>query len=347
MPKPTHILVIRLSAMGDVAMTLPVLRVFLATYPQVKITVVSKAFFKPLFTELPNVHFFSAEVNGKHKGLKGILKLAKELNKEGVDGVADLHNVLRSKIIKTYFRLKKIPTAEIDKGRAEKRALTNRNNKRFIQLPTTVERYAKVFETLGFPVDLHQHQFPKRKELLPSLMPFIDASYKKHIGIAPFAAFEGKMYPLSLMEEVIQWFDAAKETQIFLFGGGRQETEKLQLLSEKYPSVKNMAGILCFKEELSLISNLDAMLAMDSGNAHIAAIYNVPTITLWGVTHPYAGFYPFGQPAENALLADRSKFPLIPTSIYGNTFPKGYEKAIQTITPQAIIQKMVFVLEKN
>jgi len=347
MPKPTHILVIRLSAMGDVAMTLPVLRVFSATYPLVKITVVSIAFFKPLFTELPNVHFFSAEVNGKHKGIKGVLKLARELDKEGIDGVADLHNVLRSKLIKTYFRVNNIPTAEIDKGRAEKRALTRKNNKHFVPLSTTIERYAIVFETLGFPVDLHQHQFPKRKELLPSLSPFIDSAYKNHIGIAPFAAFEGKMYPLALMEEVIQWFDATKETQIFLFGGGKQETEKLQLLAEKFPSVINMSGILCFKEELSLISNLDIMLAMDSGNAHLAAIYNIPTITLWGVTHPYAGFYPFGQLEENALLADRSKFPLIPTSIYGNRFPKGYEKAIQTITPQEVIKKMVSILEKN
>ncbi len=254
---------------------------------------------------------------------------------------------MRSKIIKTYFRLKNIPTAEIEKGRAEKRALTSKNNKRFIQLPTTVERYAKGFETLGFPVDLDQHQFPKRKELLPSLLPFIDSAYKTHIGIAPFAAFEGKMYPLDWMEEVIQWFDATKEMQVFLFGGGKQETEKLQLLAEKYPCVMHIAGVLRFEEELSLISNLDAMLAMDSGNAHLAAIYNIPTVTLWGVTHPYAGFYPFNQPAENALLADREKFPLIPTSIYGNKFPKDYEKAIQTILPQAIIQKMVSVLEKN
>jgi hypothetical protein len=66
----------------------------------------------------------------------------------------------------------------------------------------------------------------------------------------------------------------------------------------------------------------------------------VPVITLWGVTHPYAGFYPFQQPAENALLADREKYPLIPTSIYGNKAPEEYEKALQTITPDQVVAKI-------
>jgi len=197
------------------------------------------------------------------------------------------------------------------------------------------------------PVDMEQHQFPKRKEISPKLIPLIDHSYKHHIGIAPFAAFKGKMYPLELMEAVIQQLDAAGETQIFLFGGGQAEIEKLSAISKKYPSVITMAGALSFQEELTLIANLDAMVAMDSGNAHLSAIYGVPTITLWGVTHPFAGFYPFGQPLENALLADREKFPLIPTSVYGNKLPAGYENAMKTITPQQVVDKIKRVIAEN
>ncbi len=344
--KPTHLAIIRLSALGDVAMTVPVLRVFSATYPQVKITVVSKEFYKPLFDEFPEVSFFPAEIKDKHKGIHGMLKLAKELKEEGVTAIADLHNVLRSKILVTYFQFKKIPTAQIDKGRKEKKALTRLKNKEFKQLPTTFERYATVFENLGFPIDLSRHEFPKRKEIPPKLLPIVDKTYKNRIGIAPFAAFEAKMYPLGLMEEVISKLDSEKQTQIFLFGGGAREIELLNTITEKYDSVVNMAGVLTFEQELSLIANLDLMLAMDSGNAHLAAIYNVSTVSLWGVTHPYAGFYPFGQPAESALLADRVEFPLIPTSIYGNQFPEGYEKAITSITPQQIVEKIKDVLNK-
>ena len=62
------------------------------------------------------------------------------------------------------------------------------------------------------------------------------------------------------------------------------------------------------------------------------------------MTHPYAGFYPYLQPKENALLADRERYPLIPTSVYGKKYPKGYEKAIETITIEEIIAKTEAIL---
>lgn len=337
-------MVIRLSALGDVAMSVPVLRVLCATYPRLKITFLSKPFHKPLFDELPTIAFYPAEVNKEHKGIGGLLKLAGSLREEGIGGVADIHNVLRSKIMGAYFKMKGIPVAKIDKGRSEKKTLTRSKNKNFKQLKTSVERYADVFEKLGFPIDLEQHSFPLRKEIPPKVIPLFDKTYKKHIGIAPFAAHEGKMYPLHLMEKVISQLDLEENTQMFLFGGGKAEVETLTAIAQKYSSVTNLAGELSFDQELAMISNLDAMLAMDSGNAHLAAIYGVPTITLWGVTHPYAGFYPFGQPAENALFADREKFPLIPTSIYGNKLPEGYEKAMESIPPKAVVEKLNAIL---
>ena len=85
------------------------------------------------------------------------------------------------------------------------------------------------------------------------------------------------------------------------------------------------------------MQQLTLMLAMDSGNAHMAALMGIKVLTLWGVTHPYSGFKPFNQPMEYCLVANREKFPKIPTSVYGNRYPKGYEKAIETITEEAII----------
>lgn len=297
-----------------------------------------------MFEEFPNVHFFPAEVKGKHKGIKGLLSLARELKKEEVDAVADIHNVLRSNVMNAFFKLNGIEAAKIDKGRAEKKALTRARNKIFQPLKTTVERYAEVFEKLGFPIDMEQHIFPVRKEIPPKMIPLFDKTYKKHLGIAPFAAHQGKMYPLDLMKEVIAQLDSEKNIQIFLFGGGKKEVELLKEIAQKHSSVTNLAGELSFDQELAMISNLDAMLAMDSGNAHLAAIYDVPTITIWGMTHPYAGFYPYNQPAENALLADRERFPLIPTSIYGNKLPEGYEKAMESISPITVVEKLNFIL---
>ncbi len=343
MKHPSHILVIRLSAMGDVAMTVPVLRVLTQTYPDLKLTVLSRLFFEPLFEGIPNLDFIEADVYGKHKRL-GLIKLAKEAKGSGIDAVADLHNVIRSKIITEYLKFKGLKTASIDKGRAEKKALVNAAGRDISQLKTTPQRYADVFEKLGFPLDLNNYFPPNRKALAPKLNGFIGVEPKKLIGIAPFAAHEGKMYPLNLMEEVIAKLDASEKYRIFLFGGGKKEIEKLKKLESPFANVVNVAGKLNFDEELSLISNLDLMLSMDSGNGHLAAIYGMPVITLWGVTHPYAGFGPFIQPENHQLVSNREKYPLIPTSIYGNKFPKDYEEVMKTISPETVVLKIREVL---
>ena len=107
----------------------------------------------------------------------------------------------------------------------------------------------------------------------------------------------------------------------------------------------NLAGLTSFENELTIMSQLDAMIAMDSGNGHLAALYGVPVITLWGNTHPYAGFAPYGQPEKNQLTVDREKFPLVPTSIFGNKVVKGYKKATSSIKVKAVVSRLKKVLE--
>ncbi len=343
MKTPNHILVLRLSAMGDVAMTVPVLRVLAQTYPELRITLISRPAFAPLFEDIPNLTFLEADVYGKHKGT-GLLTLAKQAKKMQVDAVADLHNVIRSKVITNYLSVQGVRTAAIDKGRKEKKALVRKNNKKFRQLKSTHQRYAEVFAELGLPVQLSDHRFPERRPLTPRLHSLIGKEPKKCIGIAPFAAYKSKAYPFEKMKQVMQGLDEKEQYRIFLFGGGEEEISILKDVELEFTSVTNIAGNLTFDEELGLISNLDLMISMDSGNGHLAAMFGIPVITLWGVTHPFAGFTPFGQPEGNSLLADREQFPLIPTSVYGNKYPTGYDKAIASISPETVLSKALEIL---
>ncbi|GAA0714414.1 glycosyltransferase family 9 protein [Aquimarina litoralis] len=333
-----HILVIRLSAMGDVAMTVPVLRAFRAAYPNVKITVLTRKFFEPIFSDIENVDVYHADVTGKHKGIFGLSKLSKELRRTGITAVADLHNVLRSNVLKNFFALRGIKVVQIDKGRAEKKALTRSENKEFKQLKTTHQRYADVFEKLGYPIDLDHHSFPEKAALTPEIVELTKNSGKKWLGIAPFAQYQSKVYPLELLIEVIEKLNSENTYEILMFGGGKKEIAILNNIESKYQNVINVAGKLSFEDELKLIGNLDGMLSMDSGNAHLAAMFGIPTITLWGVTHPFAGFMPFGQPMENAILPNLAKYDQIPTSIYGNKFPPGYEKVMYSIQPETVVE---------
>lgn len=335
---PKHILVIRLSAMGDVAMSVPVLRAFTKVYPEIKLTILTRQFFTPFFRDLDNVTVFSPNLKGKHKGVLGIYKLSKELKVLDINAVADLHNVLRTKILKAFFF--GIPFIQIDKGRAEKKALVLGEN--FTPLKTTHLRYVDVFRQLGFPIDISNPIFPEKRKLSNTLKNLIGDRSKPQIGIAPFAAYESKMYPLSAMKSVIS--ELTKDYTILLFGGGKKEIAQLNGIENMLGNVINVAGKLSLEEELDVISNLDVMLSMDSGNAHIAAMLGVKVITIWGVTHPYAGFGPFNQPKDYALLADRVQFPKIPTSIYGNKYPQGYKEAAGSIAPDTIITKIKTVI---
>jgi len=342
-----HILVIRLSAMGDVAMTAVVIKALIAQHPNVKVTVLSRAFLEPLFKDLPNVNFYNADTTGKHKGLKGIYTLYRELKTLHIDAVADLHNVMRSKILSLFFSGTK--TATLDKGRAEKKALTRAKNKVFKQLKTTHERYADVFKALGYSIDLSKVEFSKPKKLTTNLQNIVGelSEPTRLIGIAPFAQHAAKTYPIDLMDEVIEKLSVKANRKIVLFGGGAKETAILSALADKYASVILicLAGKVKLREELLLISNLNCMLSMDSGNGHFAALYGVPVVTIWGATHPYAGFAPFGQDINNTVTPDLNKFPLLPTSIYGNKLVEGYENVMRTISPNTILTKINQTLE--
>ena len=228
-----HILVIRLSALGDVAMTVPVLRAFVNQHPNVRITVVSKAFLKPLFNDIKNVEFYTADVNGKHKGVFGIFKLYKELQQKKITHIADLHNVLRSKILRFFFRFGNKKIAAIDKGRAEKKALTRSKNKIFKQLKTTHQRYADVLCKLGYPVDLSKPFTLEKKLISKNCIKITGLKENTWIGIAPFAAFKSKIYPIELMEQVIDKL-TSKGIKIVLFGGGKKEITILNALEKKY-----------------------------------------------------------------------------------------------------------------
>ena len=331
--------------MGDVAMIVPVLRAFSVQYPQAKITVVSRSFFKPFFSDIENLHFFEIDVKQKHKGFIGLLRLFSELKQHNITHFADLHNVLRSKIVRSLFRFTGIPVAFVNKARKEKKELTRLENKIFKPLKPMTERHAEVFRQLGFPIDLNQPVFPKKTILSQEILSISGEKNVVWIGIAPFAQYDSKVYPLDLMQEVIDILANQKQYKIFLFGGGATEIIKLKQLQKQHSNVILVAGNLSFQQELALISNLDLMVSMDSGNGHIAAMLGVKVLTIWGATHPYAGFVPFNQPIENSLIPDRNQFPGLPTSIYGNKKVAGYENAMRSIAPTKIVSSVQSLLE--
>jgi len=324
--------------MGDVAMTVPVIKNVLAQNPSLQITVVSNAFLQPLFEGLERCHFFPAFLTEQHNGMAGIYRLFKELNSlTTFDAIVDLHSVLRSHLLVALFKLKGFKTAAIDKGRDEKKALARKEEKVFSQLTSMHERYAAVFRKIGIPVQLRYEEPVYKKKPLPVVLQAVFSSGKKIIAVAPFAQYTDKMYPIEKMKTVVEQLTAANNT-VLLFGGGKQESAILQQWEQDIFSVFNIAGRYSFEVELAIISNVDCMVSMDSANMHLASLFNVPVVSIWGATHPFAGFYGWAQDDKNIVQIDLS---CRPCSVFGNKpCYRGDHACMNRIAEDVIVDKI-------
>lgn len=317
-------------------MTVPVIRLLLQQYPQLRVTFVSVAFVKPLFEGLDRLHFVAADLKGNNKGIRGLYQLYKELSATAsFDAIADLHNVLRTQVLRFFFANKN--TFAIDKGRKEKRELTRQHKKIVRPLPSTFQRYADVFAKLKLPVELNIEKGVLKKE---NLNQNISNSANTTIGIAPFARYAEKMYPYDKMQQVIHLLIAGKNTSVILFGG-KEDAVVLQKTAEENENVSSLAGKLSLKDELDFISRLDVMVSMDSANMHLASLYGVPVVSVWGGTHPFLGFLGWGQSMDNCVQMD---LDCRPSSVFGNKACPNHLACLNGISPFAIVEKVLGVL---
>lgn len=340
MPLPQRIIVTRFSAMGDVAMVASVLKEFCQRYPAVEIIMVSRQFFAPFFDGIKNVKFHPFEPKTVHKGFWGLVRLKKELAQYGADAVADLHFNLRSRVLDVLFSLTGMNVKQLDKGRAEKKALTRKEHKIKRQLRLTVERYADVFRTLGFSIELSHQLTPNLQDVPKGAFSLFGNFERRKIGISPFAQHRYKIFSQHKMAQVIDHL-THNGYDVLLFGGGEEEFQIAQNWTERFPNTYNTIGKFTLREELDIISNLDLMISMDSSGLHMASLMGIRCLSLWGATHPYAGFTGYGQQAADCIQVEH---PDRPSSVYGN-IPcdcNGIE-AIDLITPEMVIEKITAI----
>lgn len=326
-----HIAVVRFSAMGDVAMLFPVLSAVLKQN-DLEVTLFTRPQFVPIFSSLKGLNIHAVDLKNKHAGPLGLWRLAREIKAINPDYFLDLHDVLRTKLIRTFLGMLGVSVRTFDKGRAQKNQRVKHFDPSAPWLLSTHERYAAGFRAVGLKVNLD-----------PDLRPPIKSQKGALIGFAPFAAYPGKTYPLDLAKELCKGL-SQKGYNVLLFGAPGSEAEQLAQVAQDIKNTKAAAGQGTFAQELELISSLDLMIAMDSANGHLAANFGVPVITLWGATHPSLGFMPYGQGPERQLYADRGQYPELPTSVYGNKLPQDYTELMRSIPVSDILSKVTQIL---
>ncbi len=335
MEKGKRLLIIRLSALGDVAMTIPAIYSLAVQYPDLRIDVLTRPFFAQLFINPPsNVQILEADLKGEHKGVGGMVRLLGKLDACRFDGVADLHNVLRSWVIDAFFRLKGKKVVMVDKQRGgRKQALTRKSRQ-----PNFIDRYAGVFAALGYPIDF------SFRSLFSGSCPSLPVSIQHPaIGIAPFARYMNKTYPLPKMQQVVSGL-IEEGFHVYLFGGRGQEAEVLGRWQQDHENCISFAGKYTLVDELAIMNHMEVMITMDSANQHMAALVETNVLSVWGSTTPACGFLGYRQDEGNALYLD---LPCQPCSIAGGeTCPLGHLNCMNQLAPVTLVRKVKQLIEQ-
>lgn len=315
-----RVLILRLSALGDVAMTLPVIYSVARHYPDVEFTLLTRPFFRRLFVDAPSNLSFE---EFKDTSFRGLLQTVKQLRRARFTAVADLHDMLRTRLIRSSVGADRVET--VNKARRLRRELTAGKSREF--QPSYIERYREVFARLGFNAELTFRSL------------FSDSQTPRAgIGIAPFARYATKTYPPEQMEEVARIL-TERGHDVYLFGARGPEAEQLRAWASRNPRLKVLAGTLSIEEELRAISRLQVMISMDSANMHLASLVATPVVSVWGSTIPQCGFLGYGQLPENALWLN---LPCQPCSIAGlPECPLKTTACLKNLTPQAVADKII------
>lgn len=344
--RPRNVLVMRLSALGDVAMTIPVLYPVCRANPDTRFVMLTKKWPASMFHDRPdNLLVLGIDVKTEYKGVMGLRKLASQLRHEyHIDAVADLHNVIRARIISLFMRLHGIPVVHLDKQRARRKALVTHKSDE--PVTPTIERYRDVFRQLGLEAPDSFTRLYDNKPLPVSSLVLDKEPGQRWVAISPFSAHEGKVYPPELMAQVVDQLSQRENYWLFLMGGGKDEKIALRKMVGKRKRVISMAEIKHgFIDEYALLGKCDLMLTMDSANMHLASLMGLKTITIWGATAPACGFLGYGQNASDDIQLDME---CRPCSIYGEHKCRyGDYRCLSKIPADEVVKRVIEAIERK
>ena len=341
-----NVLVMRLSVLGNVAMTIPVLYPVCKANPDTRFIMLTKMWPATMFHDRPaNLKVVDFDVKGNHSGLFGLLRLSAQLFKlYDIDAVADLHNVSGTKIIDAYMKVRGAKVARLDRENPKRKALVSHKSNE----PVTPihDRYRNVFKELGFDApDDFTHLYDGRDwPVSPIVMDKKEG--QRWIAVSPFSSHEHKTYPLDQMEQVIAELTKHENYWVFLMGGGKAEKIALRHIARKYKNVVSMAEVKhTFIDEYALFAKCDLMLTMESANMHLASLVDLQAMTIWGPTSPACGYLGYNQIVEDDIQLD---LPCRPCSITGDKPCKFKDyRCLKNIPPEDIARRVVEAVEYN
>lgn len=322
MNPPRNVLLTRFSALGDVAMTVPVVYGACRANPEVRFVFATRPHMARMFVNAPANLTVEPVDLARWRGPLGLWRLVSSLRRRhGIDTYVDLHDVLRTKAMRLAARLMGLGTVHYDKQRKLRRRLVRGLHG---QLPRPVSgQYAAALAAAGLRPgcafrSLYGNGRAESSAFAAVTVP--KGNGETWVAVAPFAAHPGKRLPIRLVSDLVAALAARPGYKVFVMGFGENEAEATDnCISQAGPhsrSIVNMARAKAgLQAELALMSWCDVMVSADSANMHLASLAALPVVSVWGQTSPLAGFMGHGQSAGMCVQAE---MPCRPCSVYGN-----------------------------
>ena len=326
--KLKKVLIIRLSSLGDILLSTPLIRTFKEKHPQTEIDFLLKGRYKDALIQNPNLNNIFIYPLNKDE----LTKLIGELKHQNYDLVIDLQNNFRSKNLKSFLE---VPKLKFHKRDLEKLLLVYFKINRLKNYPPIPVRYSNTLAKFNLDhngLDLYTNK--KSSDLFKA--------DKNYIGFCPGAKHFTKMWP---MEYYIQLGNILRNEKynVVLFGG--KDDEKIcGEISSRIPGSLNLCNNDDILQTAADMKRCSAIVCNDSGLMHTACAEKIPVLAFWGSTVKEFGFTPYGN--KNIILENNSLSCRPCTHIGKSYCPEGHFKCMLEIKPDIAFTKLNLLLNQ-
>lgn len=320
------IAILRLSSLGDIVLTSPLVDALRHKYHDARIDFVVKKEYAELAERLPGVsHVISIDTSN---GIEGLRKLKHQLRKNEYDIVLDLHNNTRT----IYLRSGLAPYVSVIKKRSYKRLLLVRKKIDFLEnVPDVIGRYFETAFDLGVPDDGKAPRLVKK-------LHFASTQDIFRVALCPGSKHWNKQWPTEYWQRLAQ--ELAEVNVMLEFYGSKSEQPIVNEILKAIPStsqVKDFTGVLPLPKVIDYMARCRIAITNDSGLMHIANAVGIPTISFFGPTVKAFGFAPRAETAQ--ILEVEGLYCRPCTTIGRNDCPEKHFRCMRELTPESVLER--------
>jgi lipopolysaccharide heptosyltransferase II len=335
MPGFQKICIIRLSSIGDIILTTPLLRSIRKKYPDASITYITKKQYAGLLVDSPYISELIAF--DKSEGFRGLRNIKRRLKSQQFDAFLDIHKNWRSRFLRWGLGAQLI--ASYPKYIIRRALLVKLKINFYRHIRPVYLRYFEAARKLGVQYDGEGSEihFPvaateKVKALLSSLGYKFDTQL---VVICPGATYFNKKWLSGGFVKTARHLINAKSAFVIMHGGPEDKDQCKIIATETGPGAFSMAGTLSLPETAALLRLSTLVIANDSGLLHLAQSQKRPVVGIYGPTTRELGFFPIEQ-NSTVVQTSLSCRPCTPKGL--NYCPKGHFRCMKDITPEMVIE---------